>query len=134
MTYIPPDIREQVRHRAKERCEYCLKPEKFGLYSFQIDHIIAQKHDGTSELDNLAWACFKCNNTKGTDIASYDHETGELTPFYNPRKDIWNEHFQYEGAELNGTTSIGRVTIRLLQLNYPKHIAFRRILMENGLW
>lgn len=134
MTYIPADIRKQVRHRANERCEYCLKPDKYGLFVFQIDHIIAQKHDGLSEIDNLAWACFKCNNIKGADIASYDRKTGQLTPFYNPRKDAWHEHFEYLDAELLGKTAVGRVTIRLLQLNHPKHVDFRSVLMENGLW
>jgi 5-methylcytosine-specific restriction endonuclease McrA len=70
MSVISKTVREQVRQRAGMRCEYCRKPEGVSQFAHTIDHIIAVKHEGTSEFDNLAWACFQCNSTKGSDIAS----------------------------------------------------------------
>lgn len=81
MTHIPTALRKQVRQRAAERCEYCRKPENVSAFSHQIDHLVASKHDGPTTLDNLAWACFRCNNAKGSDIAAYDEMTETLTPF-----------------------------------------------------
>jgi 5-methylcytosine-specific restriction endonuclease McrA len=47
-------IRDQVRQRAGGVCEYCHMPEQWDELEFQIDHIIARKHHGTDEPDNLA--------------------------------------------------------------------------------
>jgi hypothetical protein len=82
MTSTAVIVREQVRQRADARCEYCRKPEAASTYPHHVEHIIARKHGGSSDLENLAWACFQCNVSKGSDIASYDIETRELThPF-----------------------------------------------------
>lgn len=134
MSVVSAAVREEVRQRAGERCEYRRKPEHIDTYSPQVDHIIPQKHDGSSELDNLAWACFRCNNTKGSDISGYDTETRELTPLFNPRTQNWDDHFEIIEAVLIGRIPIGRVTIRVLQMNHPKQIEARRSLIDAGLW
>jgi hypothetical protein len=128
-------MREQVRHRANGRCEYCGKPEGVNTYSYQVDHIIPEKHTGTSDFSNLAWACLRCNGTKASEIASYDVLTKQLTPLYNPRNQNWHDPFEMdEEAQIVGKTPIGRVTVRILQLNHPKQIRIRRDLIEAGLW
>jgi hypothetical protein len=132
MTLISASIREFVRLRAQYCCEYCHKPEGYSLYRHQIDHIIALKHEGSSEPDNLAYACFQCNTTKGSDVASYDG--GILTPLFNPRIQDWNEHFEFDDALLIGKTAIGRVTIRVLQMNHPEQVETRYRLMQAGVW
>jgi hypothetical protein len=48
--------RLHVRHRANNRCEYCRIHQDDSYLSFQIDHIISQKHGGTNDLSNLALA------------------------------------------------------------------------------
>jgi 5-methylcytosine-specific restriction endonuclease McrA len=80
MSGVPAAIRKQIRQRAYSRCEYCRLPEALEVYPFHVEHIISKKHDGTDDIENLAWACFQCNIAKGTDVAGYDRETGELTP------------------------------------------------------
>ncbi|MGF1512781.1 MAG: HNH endonuclease signature motif containing protein [Elainellaceae cyanobacterium] len=50
-----------------------------------MEHIISEKHSGTTTLDNLALACPYCNRAKGTDLGSIDPESQQLTPFFNPR-------------------------------------------------
>lgn len=134
MSVVSNALRQQIRQRANHRCEYCRKIDFLGTYGFHVDHIVAQKHDGLTILDNLAWACYECNICKGTDIASYDALTGALTPFFNPRKDKWDEHFSLEMARIIGITPIGRVTVRLLQMNDPSQIHARRAMMAAGLW
>ncbi len=106
MTRVPAALREQVRQRAQRRCEYCRKPETSGGFSYQADHIIPEKHLGLTELNNLAWACFKYNNAKSTDVASYDTETGLLTPLYNPRVQQWSEHFEMVEQVILGKTPL----------------------------
>jgi hypothetical protein len=93
------DFRDLVRQRAGNRCEYCRKLEMFGNYPHHLEHIIARKHGGLSEMGNLAWACFQCNVAKGTDIASCDTETKELAPLFNPRTQDWNDHFELVGDD-----------------------------------
>ena len=134
MSTVPESIREQVRRRAGGRREYCGKPEEASTYPHHIEHIIARKHDGTSELSNLAWACFHCNVAKGSDIASYDRETSELTPLFNPRTQNWDDHFMLTDGMIVGKTAIGRVTVRLLQMNHPEQLEIRLQLIQAGLW
>ena len=80
----------EVRRRAAGRCEYSLFPESASELPFHIDHIIAEKHGGQSESENLALGCFSCNLRKGTNIAGLDPETGELKGLFNPRTDGWS--------------------------------------------
>ncbi|WP_373540756.1 HNH endonuclease [Chamaesiphon sp.] len=59
----------------------------------EIDHIIAEKHDGRTESENLALSCNLCNKYKGSDLASVDPETEKIVPLYHPRQNLWREHF-----------------------------------------
>lgn len=47
-----------VRKRAYDRCEYCQMAQEFDDTPFEIDHIIARKHDGPTVARNLALSCF----------------------------------------------------------------------------
>ena len=120
----------EVRHRAAGRCEYCLFPESASELPFHIDHIIAQKHGGQSESENLAWACFSCNLRKGPNIAGLDPDTGELTALFNPRTDGWSDHFAWDGVLLRGKSAIGRVTVAVLDINHVDSVTVRKALRE----
>ena len=50
-----------VWQRAKSRCEYCQLPQVFSPLPHAIDHIIARQHDGPTQAENPALACFFCN-------------------------------------------------------------------------
>lgn len=50
-------IRRKVKERAKSRCEYCRIHEGDSFLTFEVEHIISQKHGGGDELENLAYAC-----------------------------------------------------------------------------
>lgn len=55
VTYISTELRRLVIERAGARCEYCRLAEYVSFYSHEIDHIIAEKHDGLTVADNLAY-------------------------------------------------------------------------------
>jgi 5-methylcytosine-specific restriction endonuclease McrA len=55
--WISAELRETVAARANFFCEYCLVAEQDTFYGCEVDHIISLKHGGSSEADNLAYAC-----------------------------------------------------------------------------
>ena len=69
-TYVPAALRQLVKTRAKGLCEYCLIHEEDTYFGCQVDHIISEKHGGSTHEDNLAYACTYCNRNKGSDIGS----------------------------------------------------------------
>jgi hypothetical protein len=126
-------IREFVRQRAGNRCEYCLLPEEADEWPFHIEHVIATQHGGSDELDNLSWSCSRCNLHKGPNIASLDPHSGRLVRLFHPRTQEWNEHFVLQQGEIIGLTPIGRVTAQLLNMNDSRRLDLRRELMERGI-
>lgn len=132
MTYIPSAVRQLVIQRAGQRCEYCLFPQSATLFAFEMEHIIAEKHGGATVAENLALACPYCNRAKGTDLGSLDPETGQLTPFFNPRVQVWTEHFRLDGATIVSLSAHGRVTVAILQLNQPERVRERESLISIG--
>ena len=59
------DLRRRVRRRARYRCEYCQLPQSAVQFRHQVDHIIAEQHEGGDEPSNLALACTHCNLPQG---------------------------------------------------------------------
>jgi hypothetical protein len=100
--------------------------------SHELDRVIAEKHGGQTDEGNLALACTICNKHKGSDLASIDPISGEIVRLYQPRCDRWGEHFQlnHETGEIIPLTAIGRVTVRLLQLNRRVRMEERRLLIQ----
>src|SRR5207247_5166116 len=99
----------------------------------QVDHIIAEKHGGQTDADNLALSCIVCNKRKGSDLTSIDPVSGAIVPLFHPRKDRWSSHFQLVGGRVEPLTAIGRATVRLLQLNDPDRVEEREALLAAGL-
>ena len=99
-TYISAALRSLVQKRAEDRCEYYLIPESATLACHWIDHLIAEKHGGKTEADNLANPCVLCNQAKGSDIISIDPVTGELVRLFHPRRDRWLEHFRFSEGQM----------------------------------
>jgi hypothetical protein len=101
-------------------------PAAVSFYPHEVDHVIALKHGGDTSLTNLAYACWRCNRYKGTDLGSFDPETGDFSFFFNPRQQKWSAHFDKQDAWIIGLTPEGRTTIQSLRLNSDERIAERR--------
>jgi hypothetical protein len=98
---------------------------------FHVDHIVAVKHEGTTELDNLCLACFQCNAFKGSNVAAADPQTGKPTFLYHPRRQDWHAHFKVNlDGTLSGLTPEGRVTIAVLRINDESRLGYRQIAMQ----
>jgi hypothetical protein len=118
--------RRLVIERAGRRCEYCLVHEESAGFPHQIDHIISRKHGGSSGVGNLAYACVPCNRYKGSDIASVDR-AGHAVRSFDPRRDIWDEHFKLNGPIIQPMTPVREVTARVLQLNASERVIERQL-------
>lgn len=127
-------LEQLVWQRADSICEYCHMPHGLTVLPFQIDHIIAEQHGGPTRSENLALSCLICNATKGPNIASIDAVTGSLVPLFNPRRDLWHEHFQWDGPRLVGLTPVGRVTVSILAINLKARVLLRMSLIEEGVF
>lgn len=93
VTYIAADLRRLVVARAEAICEYCLVAEEDTFYGCEADHIISEKHGGSTDADHLAYACVFCNQSKGSDVGSIQWDTNTFVRFFNPRADAWADHF-----------------------------------------
>ncbi len=119
-------IRELVRERAGNACEYChLHQDDSPLASLHLEHIIPKVHGGGDDLSNLALACIDCNLHKGTNLTGIDPETGLVTELFHPRRQRWQDHFEWLGIYVNGKTAVGRTTIRVLNMNSEDQLALR---------
>ena len=133
--YISAALRRQVIKRAAGCCEYCLSNTEDRPIDFAIDHLIAEKHGGPTELDNLCLSCYWCNSYKGSDLSSVDWEEDEaIIPLFNPRKQNWDDHFRLDGVRIIPLTAAGRVTVFLLQLNATERNKERQLLMQLGVY
>ncbi|MEZ4684776.1 MAG: HNH endonuclease signature motif containing protein [Bacteroidia bacterium] len=130
---VSSSVRKIVKERAGNRCEYCLLHEDFSFLTYHIDHIIAQKHGGTNEEDNLAYACPQCNSQKGTDLVTILEEK-KIVALFNPREDNWAEHFKTKEGKIIALTEKGEATVKLLQLNAPERLESRNLLYHIGLY
>jgi hypothetical protein len=93
---------------------------------------VGEKHGGRTEADNLALACTYCNRFKGSDIGSADESTGAFVRFFNPRIDVWGEHFEFRGDVIEPKTAVGLVTARILGFNATERRLERQALIVIG--
>jgi HNH endonuclease len=118
-------LRQFVRQRAKNCCEYCGLRQDSEPLPFHIEHIIPRQHGGKDSAENLALACHHCNLHKGTNLSGLDPKTEKLTRLFHPRLDDWDEHFTNRGGEIIGLSIIGRTTVNLLRMNEDGRLQLR---------
>jgi hypothetical protein len=118
-------LRQFVRQRAKNYCEYCGLSQDSEPLPFHIEHIIPRQHRGKDSAENLALACHHCNLHKGTNLSGLDPKTEKLTRLFHPRLDDWGEHFKNRDGEIIGLSAIGRTTVNLLRMNEDGRLQLR---------
>ena len=78
-------LRDLVRRRAANRCEYCRLPQAYApIVRFHVEHIRARQHEGGDDAENLSLACPRCNAYKGPNLTSIDPQTRRSCPFSTP--------------------------------------------------
>jgi len=132
--YVPVAIRRAVLLLAAGFCEYCKSPKKFSATPFEMEHIISLAEGGKTDFENIAYACRSCNGSKNIKIFGVDPISGKPIPLFNPRQQIWGEHFKWseDFLKIIGFTQIGQATVIELKLNRLEHINLRRLLVKNG--
>ena len=116
---IPVEVERRVRASARNRCGYCLSPQHLVMACLEIEHIIPISRGGSNDELNLWLACPLCNRYKSDKITGVDSETGETVKLFNPRTQVWFEHFYWteDGLRIVGKTPIGRATVAALHLS-----------------
>jgi hypothetical protein len=115
-----------VRSRAENRCKYCRLPQHAAPFlTFHIEHIQAKQHVQDDSIDNLALACPDCNRHKGPNLTTLDPATREIVLLFHPRKDGWDDHFEFEGYFIRGVTPVGIATEKLLKFNTDERVEMR---------
>ena len=135
MTLISDSLRGAVVQRAANRCEYCRLAQESQVATFPVDHIVPVSLNGPTELGNLALTCTRCNALKWIHAEAPDFETGETVRLFNPRIDLWSDHYRWnkeDSAKIDSLTPIARATAELLQLNADYRTSIRRWLAEIG--
>ena len=84
-----------------------------------LDHIVPVAIGGEHDRNNLAAACYRCNEFKGSKTHALDTASGEVVRLYNPRTQRWHDHFAWAngGSHIIGLTPTGRATVVALRLN-----------------
>ena len=94
----------------------------------EVEHIIPEALGGDSTESNLWLACPSCNRHKAQRIHAIDPETGNDVPLFNPRRQLWHDHFSWQdnGLYIVGVTPIGRATVHVLHMNNSFVVRARR--------
>ena len=127
-------LRTEVRERAKDLCEYCMANSRYSECPFDCDHAIAEVSGGATSAANLALCCHGCNLYKNRHADGKDPETGQMEPLFNPRTDVWLEHFAWSDdyTVIIGITPSGRATVNRLKMNRPGLQRQRAVLRKEG--
>lgn len=134
MSRIAEVVRQRVRQRAGNRCEYCLSHQHYVMGKLVIDHVMPAAHGGSNDEDNLCLACKLCNGHKWAKTEAIDAESEQTTLLFNPRLRKWEDHFVWsvDGVEVIGLTPIGRATIIALRMNDEPAVTVRRYWVRAG--
>jgi hypothetical protein len=101
----------------------------------EIEHIIPRARGGSDEELNLWLSCPLCNRHKADRTEGRDPLTGANVPLFNPRTQVWSEHFSWshDGTRIVGKTETGRATVTALHLdNDPDALLVRSYWVSAG--
>lgn len=114
--------REWLRDEFTFRCTYCLTRERWSAaLGFDIDHFVPQAFDPSLRCtyDNLLYLCHRCNLKKGK------HRLPDPCQLSLQDSIRVHEDGQIEGLNQNGTR-----IIKVLALEDPNWVTWRRMLIE----
>ena len=131
---ISAALRAQIQAQADYRCEYCKTSSRLVGMPLVIDHMQPQAEGGSDHPDNLAAACYRCNEFKGAKTFEVDPATTQLAALFNPRSQQWSDHFAWVngGTYIAGKTQSGRATVIALRLNNDQIVSARTLWITVG--
>lgn len=131
---ISEALRRQVVEDSNHRCEYCKTSSRLTGTPLVMEHILPRSQGGSDDRQNLAASCYRCNEFKGAKTDAIDPETGQLVPLFNPRTQVWSNHFAWAhgGTHIIGITATGRTTVIALRLNNDNLVEARSLWIEFG--
>lgn len=119
---LSPEIREQVRQRARCACEFCGVTETDVGGVLTIDHFQPQSKGGSDDLENLIYSCMSCNQYK----QDYWQISESDPTLWNPRQDPASAHFvELDDGTIVAISAVGKFTIRRLRLNRAPLVEYR---------
>jgi hypothetical protein len=103
---------------------------------YHLEHVFPESLGGTNDIENLALACPTCNYNKSDHLFGVDDQGFDDRPLFNPRKDRWDDHFEFDVVTLHlrGKTPEGRGTVNRLRMNDEIQIQARRHWIELALY
>src|SRR4051812_39900236 len=118
--------RGHIRRRAGNRCEYCgLLQEDSPLAALHVEHIIPRNTAVGTMRTISPWPASTAIFHKGSNLTGIDPDSGQIVVIFHPRRDVWDDHFEWRGIHLYGKTAPGRATIRVLIMNSEDQLALR---------
>lgn len=128
---MAPSARERVRARFRSRCGYCGVHEDSVGATLTIDHHRPRSHDGADAIENLVYACPRCNEHKG----AYWHDVDPPHPrLVHPGCEDLAVHLRADAeGRLHGTTPEGAFFIEKLWLNRAPLVAYRARVQSSAL-
>jgi hypothetical protein len=117
---------EAVRQRYRRPCGYCGVTEIAVGSELTLDHYRPRAAGGSDELDNLVYACIKCNQYK-SDYWPDDADLAQGRRLLHPGIDDASPHLIKDETtgRLHGLTPTGVFQITVLRLNRPQLVAHR---------
>jgi|SRR5215213_2248667 len=134
MSAISDELKNKIRREARNRCGYCLTPQEIVSMPLEIEHLQPIAEGGTDDEENLWLACRNCNGFKHAKTHAIDLQTKTETAIFNPRKQVWNEHFEFseDKTEIIGKTACGRATVVALHLNFELAVNARKVWVSSN--
>ena len=132
MTDIAASLHAEVVLRAGQRCEYCQLSQLGQEATFHIEHVVPRVAGGPTIVDNLALACVSCSLRKWAHQTAVDPDTGNEVPLFNPRTQVWSEHFRWDNERVVPMSPTGRATLTALAMNRPLMVVIRQEEAERG--
>jgi hypothetical protein len=126
MSDVSPSLHAEVVLRAGNRCEYCQLSQLGQEATIRTDHVVPRARGGATTADNLALACVSCSLRKWARQVGTDTDSGKDVPLFNPRTQLWAEHFRWENEWVVPLTPTGRATVAALAMNRPLIVAIRQ--------
>ncbi|OQP99823.1 HNH endonuclease [Vibrio campbellii] len=121
-------IKQPLLAMSSDKCAFCETKITEESKYLEVEHFHHKDlyKDEVVEWANLLPSCKKCNGTKG------DHDT-KVEPIINPCVQDPREHLQIWRYRLKGKTSLGKMTVSVLNLNEPDRLVLKRFQIGNAL-